>query len=382
MRGDRRRSSSKHCRLWPMTGGRAVPRFEYSGPGAAGLRRLRAPHGVGASGDNALNISIGADENEWKLHSNRPVRGSAAGNCGRYWWACRIPPCRGFGGGRGRTRRTSRRQDRSHRARSPRPELTVVTTTGVVPVRGATRVHERVRHRLIEHAVLSVPGVVRHGSIAPGRALPSIAIVDGARPTVNVKIAATWPTNGARVVDAVRAAVTQELHKSLGEEPAGINVDIARIESNRTPAEVADAYTAGASTPEETDTTSEVSSKYRGPHRIAGSTITGILIALGLVTAGVIVLRDAAINIGWASGSTWTAATTRWAQHAHWMWWTWPAAVVAGIVGLALLVLTVKPRRRTHIAVGDGILVPHASAHRWRDEYRGPLEENKEGTNQ
>ncbi|QCH22859.1 hypothetical protein [Mycobacteroides salmoniphilum] len=258
----------------------------------------------------------------------------------------------------------------------------MVTTTGVVPVRGTTRVHERVRHRLIEHAVLSVPGVVRHGSMAPGRALPSIAIADDIRPTVNVKIAATWPTDGARVVDAVRAAVAQELHESLGEDPAGVNVRIARIESNRTPAEVADAYAADAGDPEESDTAIEVSSRYRGPHRVAGSTITSTLIAMGLVAAGVIALRDAAIGVGWVGGSMWTATVAGWVQHAHWMWWTWPAAVVAGIAGLILLVLAVKPRRRTHIAVGDGILVPHASVHRWRDGHRGSLREKKGGTNQ
>lgn len=257
----------------------------------------------------------------------------------------------------------------------------MVTTTGVVPVRGATRVHERVRHRLIEHAVLSVPGVVRHGSMAPGRALPSISIAHDTRPTVTVKIAATWPTDGARVVNAVRAAVSQELHESLGEDPAGVNVRIARIDSNRTPAEVADAYAAGAGDPEERGAAIDVSRRYRGPHRVAGSTITSILIAIGLVAAGVIVLRDAAIGMGWVGGPMSTAAVTGWVQHAHWMWWTWPAAVVAGIAGLTLLVLTVKPRRRTHVAVGDGILVPHASARRWRDGHRGPQGE-KGGTNQ
>ncbi|SIN42390.1 Uncharacterised protein [Mycobacteroides abscessus subsp. abscessus] len=156
---------------------------------------------------------------------------------------------------------------------------------------------------------------------------------------------------------------------------------IARIESNRTPAEVADAYAAAADDPYETDSAAAVSSKYRGPHRVAGATVTSILVAIGLVIAGVVVLRDAAIGAGWADGSMWAAAATRWAQHAHWMWWTWPAAAAAGIAGLTLLVLTVKPRRRTHVAVGDGILVPHASAHRWSDEHRALLEK-KGGTNQ
>lgn len=258
----------------------------------------------------------------------------------------------------------------------------MATTTGTVPVRGATRVHDRVRHRLIEHAVLSVPGVVRHQSLAPGRALPSIAITDDTRPTVNVKIAATWPIDGGNLAQAVRTAVAQELHESLGEQAADVYVRIARIESNRTPAEVADAYAAAADDPYEADSAAAVSSKYRGPHRVAGATVTSILVAIGLVIAGVIVLRDAAIGAGWADGSMWAAAATRWAQHAHWMWWTWPAAAAAGIAGLTLLVLTVKPRRRTHVAVGDGILVPHASAHRWSDEHRGALLEKKGGTNQ
>lgn len=258
----------------------------------------------------------------------------------------------------------------------------MVTTTEVVPVRGVTRVHERVRHRLIEHAVLSVPGVVRHASMAPGRALPSIAIADDIHPTVSVKLATTWPTDGAHVVGAVRAAVTRELRESLGEEPASVDVRIARIESNRTPAEVVDAYAARAGDPQEGDTALDVSSRYRGPHRVAGSTITSILIAIALIAVGVIVLRDAAIGVGWVGGSAWTAVATRWVQHVHWMWWTWPAAVAAGIAGLILLVLTVKPRRRTHVAVGDGILVPHVSAHRWRDEHRGSLREKKGGTNQ
>lgn len=232
-------------------------------------------------------------------------------------------------------------------------------TSDVAPppiTRGRTVIDDRVRQRLIERAVLAVPGVVPRRTLIPGRALPAVA-VSGDRPpdAVAVQIAAVWPVETAAVLAAVRTAVAEELSASVAERPERIDVTIARIESDRTPAQVAAAYDA------DVDLEPAAANHRRlAPRRAALAGYSGVLIALVLVATGVVAIREAL-----TPADPWIAPALRWLAQAHWQWWAWPVACAVAVLGLVLLAVSFAPRRRTHVCIGDHVWVPRDSAARW-----------------
>lgn len=222
--------------------------------------------------------------------------------------------------------------------------------------RGRTVIDDRVRRQLIERAALSVPGVLARRTLVPGRTLPTATVAgDPGAQIVDVQIAAAWPVDGAATLDSVRAAVAGELASALGEHPDRVGVTITRVESDRTPAQVADAY-------EVDPGTGPIDVRHRrfAPRRAATATYSGVLIAVGLIAAGAVAIREAL-----TTADPWIAPALRWAAEAHWQWWIWPAATVAAVLGLVLLVASVTPRRRTHVSVGDHIWVPRSRARDW-----------------
>ena len=241
--------------------------------------------------------------------------------------------------------------------------------TPAPPRRGVTVVRARARQRLIESAALSVSGVIARRGALPRQALPSASteVRDG-RSVVNVQVAASWPADSEQITTAVRRAVADELYRSLGERPDHVRVRIARFASERTPAQVAQAY---AATP--ADAAAEGPSggeRRRGPRGLASATVVAFLIAVALAVAGACLLRDAAVGFGWLHGSTLFETATSWIGGAHWSWWTWPAAAVAAAAGIALVVVSVVPRPRTHVLVGDGIWLPRTALGHWQDQQR------------
>nr|WP_244431681.1 hypothetical protein [Segniliparus rugosus] len=238
--------------------------------------------------------------------------------------------------------------------------------------RGVTVVHARARQRLIERAALSVPGVVVRRGALPGQSLPSVSTeVREGRSIVDVRIAASWPADSGQITDEVRRAVAKELHRSLGERPDHVRVQIARFESERTPAQVAQACAAGHAEADDTG----ANRSGAGPRGLASATVVALLIALALIVAGVCALRDAAIGFGWLHGSTLVQPAASWIDGGHWSWWTWPFAAAAAITGLALVVLAVAPRPRTHVLVGDGVWLPRTALGHWQDQQRGGFED-------
>ncbi len=221
-------------------------------------------------------------------------------------------------------------------------------------VRGRTVIDARVHQRLVERAVLSVPGVVPRRTLVPGRNLPAIT-VDGQHNSadIDVRIAASWPVDGDTLIDAVRRSVIGELGTAIGETPARVSIAITRIEATRSTAQVSDAYATDCGSP----ASAEQDPPSPTPRGFAASTVTGILIAVALIAAGAVAIRDAA-----SSGPDWIAPALGWVSHQHWQWWSWPAAVLAALAGLILLIMAVKPRRRTHVNVGDNVWLTRSAA--------------------
>ncbi|CDQ44975.1 hypothetical protein [Mycolicibacterium neoaurum] len=225
--------------------------------------------------------------------------------------------------------------------------------------RGRTLIDDRVRERVIERAILATPGVVAHRTMVPGRTLPSVTIAD--HPAgLDVQIAAAWPVDSATVLASARSAVVRELATTLGEHPDRVEVTITRVESDRTPAQVADAY-ADAEVPVPAAVGS--ASRRFAPRRIAGATYCGVIFAVLLMALGAVAIRDAL-----TPEDPWIAPVLSALADARWQWWTWPGAVAAALIGAVLLVIAVKPRKRTHEPIDDLVWVRRGHQRQWLDE--------------
>lgn len=89
------------------------------------------------------------------------------------------------------------------------------------------------------------------------------------------------------------------------------------------------------------------------PKAPAGSTAVGILIALVLVGAGVLGVHDGLTGLGWASGRAWLPPALEAVDGAHAATWMLVVAAVLALLGLWLVLLALKPRRRTHLPAPD-----------------------------
>jgi hypothetical protein len=72
-----------------------------------------------------------------------------------------------------------------------------------------------------------------------------------------------------------------------------------------------------------------------------------VLLAVALVAAGCVGIRDVLVGVGWLSGAQWTPSVIDALDGAAPSTWLSAAGVVAGLIGVALMVLAVLPRRRT-----------------------------------
>jgi hypothetical protein len=236
----------------------------------------------------------------------------------------------------------------------------VVARPDVPTQRGRTIVADTVCRRLVERTVLAVPGVTTHRTLVPGRTLPAVTVggsQDARR--IQVDIAAAWPIEGAALIGSVRSAVERELTTSLGSPPEHVEIRIARVDAVRSPAQVADVYAGGL---DEQHEALPPNARRLAPRAMAASTVSAVAITMALIALGVIAVHDVV-----AGGPDWVAAVCTWVADQHWQWWWWPAAVLAALTGLVLIVVAIKPRRRTHVPVGDAVWVHRSMVESYRD---------------
>jgi hypothetical protein len=98
------------------------------------------------------------------------------------------------------------------------------------------------------------------------------------------------------------------------------------------------------------------------PLRAAGAGYAGVLLALAVVGAGALALREAAVGIGWLGGSPWLPAAAEWLGEPKPVGFVAAAGVLAALVGMACLVAAVRPRRRRclRIAAATAVFVDYA----------------------
>lgn len=94
--------------------------------------------------------------------------------------------------------------------------------------------------------------------------------------------------------------------------------------------------------------------KAKNPPRAApAAAITGTIVAILFIALAVVGVHDLFVTQGWAQGSPWARAAIDNVNGAKRADWVVPLAVVALLIGLFLLVVSLRPRRNTHRAVPE-----------------------------
>ena len=89
----------------------------------------------------------------------------------------------------------------------------------------------------------------------------------------------------------------------------------------------------------------------RAPVAAPTAGYVGAVIALLLLAAGVVALRDAAVGWGWLRGAPWITTAISRLDGLTYQGWMLPAGVVAVVIGLWSIAAGLTPRRRTALAV-------------------------------
>lgn len=76
-----------------------------------------------------------------------------------------------------------------------------------------------------------------------------------------------------------------------------------------------------------------------------------VILALALAGVGAVGLRDAAVHVGWLSGTPWIAGLLNDVIEVSPHTWMTPVGVAVAVLGLALVVVACLPRRSTAVAV-------------------------------
>lgn len=86
------------------------------------------------------------------------------------------------------------------------------------------------------------------------------------------------------------------------------------------------------------------------PRRRPAASVVAPVIAVLFIAAAVVTVRDLAVSQSWTTGSTWTGSVVDSVDGLTATWWVVAAGIVLALIGLLLVVLAVKPRRRSHHA--------------------------------
>lgn len=89
----------------------------------------------------------------------------------------------------------------------------------------------------------------------------------------------------------------------------------------------------------------------RSPVAAATARYVAVALALVVMLGGAVSLREAGIELGWVDGAPWIGAAITALNGLRSQWWMVPAGAVALILGLWLVVVAVRPRRKTVVAV-------------------------------
>lgn len=91
----------------------------------------------------------------------------------------------------------------------------------------------------------------------------------------------------------------------------------------------------------------------RSPAATATARYVAVALALVVTFGGVVSLREAGVVLGWVAGTPWIGSAITALNGLRSQWWMVPAGVGALLLGLWLVIVALRPRRKTVVAV-DG----------------------------
>lgn len=95
----------------------------------------------------------------------------------------------------------------------------------------------------------------------------------------------------------------------------------------------------------------------RAPVAAAAASRAAVLLASVVVAAGVVVIRDALLDLGWIRGAQWLRPTLDLLDGLTPSAWMAVAGAIVGILGIALMVAALAPRRKTAVPIADSTAV-------------------------
>lgn len=220
----------------------------------------------------------------------------------------------------------------------PAPRVSEPSAIAFGGDRGRLEITQRAVERIVEITARRHPAVSRQSAVL-GRGLPKAhAVVAGQRVRLHLETAITWPNPLADTAADLRETITTAV-----EDLTGLGVDRADITITTVDASQASTSTAAGEA---------VAAKQ--PVAGAAAAWVGMVGAVALVLAGCVAIREMAVVSGLMDGASWFTRGFV-LEPAGWMV---PAGIGAAVVGLLLLAVTFKPRRRTHHAVdgADGLV--------------------------
>ncbi|OBB58240.1 hypothetical protein A5757_17240 [Mycobacterium sp. 852013-51886_SCH5428379] len=87
------------------------------------------------------------------------------------------------------------------------------------------------------------------------------------------------------------------------------------------------------------------------PRKAASATYPAVGLAMGLIALGAVAVRDAVLAAGWISGTPWIPPAVHVVDGLAPAAWTVVAGAGAALVGVALVITAVAPRRRRGVPV-------------------------------
>ncbi|MFB6721160.1 DUF6286 domain-containing Asp23/Gls24 family envelope stress response protein [Kribbella sp. NPDC056345] len=222
----------------------------------------------------------------------------------------------------------------------PAPRVSEPSATAFGGDRGRLEITSRAVERIVEITARRHAAVARQSAVL-GRGLPKArAVVAGQRVRLHLETAITWPHPLAATAADLRATITTAVEDltGLGVDRADVTITTVDASQVEKPTSTAPGEAVAAQQP------------------VGGAAVVwvGMVGAFGLVLAGCVAIREMAVAAGLADGASWLGRGFELEPGG----WAGPAGIAAAVVGLGLLVLTFKRRRRTHHAVdgADGLV--------------------------
>lgn len=237
-------------------------------------------------------------------------------------------------------------------------ETTVAVETTVAE-RGSLVIKDRAVERIAAAAALEVPGVVRHSGSGlrriTGRDLPRADVTTGGNAVaVNLYVAAEWPYDAAMLTRRVHDAVERQLHDLTGLRVHELNVLVVATavseDHEDSDSQLSLEYLESDIVASRTEARSDIPTVAPlPPLAYPAAAPAAALIALVSLVLAFTAARELLIVRGTYHGAPWLRNSFEWFGRLHWQTWLAPIAAVCVVLGLVLIVVALKPRRRTHV---------------------------------